>query len=198
MDVSDAAASIYSGVGGVSERDHRYAHCHPRARSFHAEFGGEKCFGRQQRIAFARADPARGGPRERNSLLASETFFPTKFGMETSRPWMAMRIAVIALRNAADARINASSSIRNIHSSRSRKFIGIFFGDLRKPRRQPYTQLVYSGWWSSGAGFLRVCPFINAPSLTLSFRACLRQAGEARNLLCNCSGRASDRSFCPV
>src|SRR6266404_3191263 len=124
MDVSDAAASIYSGVGGVSERDHRYAHCHPRARSFHAEFGGEKCFGRQQRIAFTRSATRRISPRERNSLLASETFFPTKFGMETSRPWMAMRIAVIALRNAADARINTSSSIRNIHSSRSRKFIG--------------------------------------------------------------------------
>src|SRR5260370_336394 len=72
---------------------------------------------------YTRSATRRISPRERNSLLASETFFPTRFGMETSRPWIAMRIALIALKNAADARINTSSSIRNIHSSRSRKFI---------------------------------------------------------------------------
>ncbi len=63
MDVPDAAAGIYSGFGGVFERDYGDAHCHPRTRSVHAESGGEKCFGREQRIAFARTDPARGGPR---------------------------------------------------------------------------------------------------------------------------------------
>src|SRR6266852_1530308 len=63
MDVPDAAAGIYSGVGGIFERDHRDAHCYPRTRSLHAKSGGKKCFGRQQRIAFARTDPARRRPR---------------------------------------------------------------------------------------------------------------------------------------
>jgi len=47
---------------------------------------------------YTRSATRRISPRERNSLLASETFFPTRFGMDTSRPWMAMRIAVIALK----------------------------------------------------------------------------------------------------
>ena len=37
-------------------------------------------------------------PRERNSPLASATFLPTRFGMLTSRPWIANRIAVSAER----------------------------------------------------------------------------------------------------
>src|SRR5882724_2810116 len=63
MDVPDAAAGVYSGVGSIFERDYRDAYCHPRARSVHAEFGGKECFGRQQRTAFARIGAARGGPR---------------------------------------------------------------------------------------------------------------------------------------
>src|SRR5260221_4670040 len=39
---------------------------------------------------------------------------------------MAMRMAVIALKNAADARMNTSSIIRSIHSIRSRKVISDF------------------------------------------------------------------------
>ena len=38
----------------------------------------------------------------RSILFASLTFLPTRLGMVVSRPWMAMRIAVMALKNAAD------------------------------------------------------------------------------------------------
>src|SRR5713226_7937238 len=45
-----------------------------------------------------------------------------KVGMVTSRPWMAMRIAVIALRNAAEARMKTRRAIWPSSSRRLRKF----------------------------------------------------------------------------
>src|SRR6267143_5186383 len=60
-------------------------------------------------------------PRDWSNWLASETFLPTRLGMVTSRPWMAMRIAVMALRKAAEARMNNRKVIRVSHSSLSRR-----------------------------------------------------------------------------
>src|SRR6266478_4366081 len=56
------AAGVYSGVGGVSERDHGDAHCDSRARSDHAESCRDKCCGGKQDAAVARVGAARGGP----------------------------------------------------------------------------------------------------------------------------------------
>src|ERR1700730_11406760 len=56
------AAGVYSGVGGVSERDHGDAHCDSRARSDDAKPCGQKCFGGEPDAAIARAGAARGGP----------------------------------------------------------------------------------------------------------------------------------------
>src|SRR5229473_8469567 len=64
-------------------------------------------------------------PRAISSRFASATFLPIRFGMVTSRLWMANRIAVIALKNAAEARMNTSRDIRISHSSRSRIVIQI-------------------------------------------------------------------------
>src|ERR1700720_2779589 len=59
-------------------------------------------------------------------LPASLTFLPTRLGMETSRPWMAMRIAVIALRNAAEVKMKMSSAVWPSDSRRSRRVIERF------------------------------------------------------------------------
>src|SRR5882672_2390526 len=94
MAAAHAAAGVYSGVGGLSERDHRDAHCDPRARSEHAEPGWQKCSGREQRIAFARAGAARGGPHIQRaadqyggaansfSWIADESFAASACGVE--------------------------------------------------------------------------------------------------------------------
>src|SRR5277367_4782649 len=78
-------------------------------------------------------------PRERSNPFASATFLPTRLGMLTSRPWIAIRIAVIALRNAAAARINTSSAIRLTHSSRSRRVIRVNPSQVPRSRFRPKT-----------------------------------------------------------
>src|SRR5260370_28902987 len=60
-------------------------------------------------------------PGERSRLVASVTLLPTRLGMVTSRPWMAMRIAVMALRNAAEARMKTRRAIWPSSSRRLRK-----------------------------------------------------------------------------
>src|SRR5215475_3616931 len=67
-------------------------------------------------------------PRKRRSLLASATPLPTRLGMVTSRPWIAIRIAVIALRKAVDARMKMRNTMRLSHSRRSRKFMELVYG----------------------------------------------------------------------
>jgi hypothetical protein len=45
------------------------------------------------------AGPPRAGSVRANAIRCSRrNIFPTRFGMDASRPWMAMRIAVIALK----------------------------------------------------------------------------------------------------
>src|SRR5260370_25634472 len=56
------AAGVHSGVGGVSERDHGDAHRDSRARSDHAESGGQECLRGQPDAAVTRTVAARGGP----------------------------------------------------------------------------------------------------------------------------------------
>src|SRR6266481_1185313 len=62
--------------------------------------------------------------------------------MVTSRPWMAMRIAVMALRKAAEARMNNRKVIRVSHSSLSRRVIRPL---LRQGRRRIVRELVFAG-----------------------------------------------------
>src|SRR5437016_3295024 len=59
---ADDAAGVYSGVGGVLERDYGDAHCDSRARSDDAEPCGQDCFRGEPHAAVARIGPARGGP----------------------------------------------------------------------------------------------------------------------------------------
>src|SRR5260370_21741541 len=61
-------------------------------------------------------------PRERSRLVGSVTLLPKRLGMVASRRWMAMRIAVIALRNAAEARMKTRRAIWPSSSRRLRKF----------------------------------------------------------------------------
>src|SRR6266852_1805847 len=61
-------------------------------------------------------------PRERSRLVASVTLLPTRLGIVTSRPWMAMRMAVMALRKAAEARMKTRRAIWPSSSRRLRKF----------------------------------------------------------------------------
>src|SRR5882762_721181 len=59
---ADDAAGVYSGVGGVSERDHGDAHRDSWARSDHAKSCGHKCFRSEPDTTVAGAGAARGGP----------------------------------------------------------------------------------------------------------------------------------------
>ncbi len=59
---ADDAAGVYSGVGGVFERDHGDADCDSWARSDDAEPRGEECFRSEPDAAVARAAAAGGGP----------------------------------------------------------------------------------------------------------------------------------------
>jgi len=75
-------------------------------------------------------------------LAGFGNIFADEIGMVTSRPWMAMRIAVMALRKAAEARMNRRKVIRVSHSSLSRRVIRPL---LRQGRRRIVRELVFAG-----------------------------------------------------
>src|ERR1700758_2516568 len=58
----DGVSGVYSGFGGVFERDYGDARGHSRPRSFHAQPGGEKCDGSEPITAVKGTGVAGGGP----------------------------------------------------------------------------------------------------------------------------------------
>ena len=90
------------------------------------ELEGSPVKGLQPRNQWVRVGSPVTGGEEFSIRFASLTFFPMMLGIVVSRPWMAMRIAVIALRNAADVRIKISNAVWPSDSSRSRR------GDMSK------------------------------------------------------------------
>src|SRR6266849_1315934 len=77
-------------------------------------------------------------PRAESILCASAAVLPTRLGISTSRPWMAKRIAVMALKNDAAARMKINSAMRINHSNRSLRFISGL--GPRLPRGPPLLQ----------------------------------------------------------
>src|SRR5208282_6207477 len=96
---------------------------------------------------------------------------------------MAMRIAVIALRNAAAARMNTSSAIRLTHSRRSLRVIRVDRSQVPRSRFRPKTasaaekEFLFFEWRS---GIVRQLVFARVRALYFEFVEEQRRGNDGR------------------